>query len=544
MVVPIVASMTGEEPPKVLVRVANEFGINSESGPVLLGLGLMFAALSLRSIASVVLSYLTARISNRISLRITVSLFGRYLAMPYEFHLCTHSAILVRNIEHYAAAVFGSGVRPLLGIISDSVLAIGLIGLMLLNQPVGTVGVVVVFALFTLLYLRLSRSLVNSLGEEKMKQTGLMMHGVLTALSATKELIVTNRQGTYVRRVKLTGEKLLRVRVLNQTTAMLPSAIFEIIAVGAIVLTAGSLIVAGVEGAQVLSTLALFGVSAVRLIPTFSRVSNAFQEFSFGRAAIEGAQVDLTAVESEQRPPDSHPLNTIEDIRVLNLTVNYETANQSVLNRVSLELFKGEMIGIVGASGAGKSTLVDSLLGLLEAKSGEILVNGRPLNTCIKSFRSLVGYVPQSVFLADESVAANVAFGIPEENIDLVAVRKALAEAKLLDFVDQLPQGVQTNVGERGVRLSGGERQRLGLARALYGNPSLVILDEATSALDMETEAQVMSEVVGMKGQRTLLVIAHRLSTVKQCDRLYRLEAGRIVQEGTFAEVIGSLPNA
>ena len=224
--------------------------------------------------------------------------------------------------------------------------------------------------------------------------------------------------------------------------------------------------------------------------------------------------------------------------------MNYETANQSVLNRVSLELFKGEMIGIVGASGAGKSTLVDSLLGLLEAKSGEILVNGRPLNTCIKSFRSLVGYVPQSVFLADESVAANVAFGIPEENIDLVAVRKALAEAKLLDFVDQLPQGLQTNVGERGVRLSGGERQRLGLARALYGNPSLVILDEATSALDMETEAQVMSEVVGMKGQRTLLVIAHRLSTVKQCDRLYRLEAGRIVQEGTFAEVIGSLPNA
>jgi ABC-type multidrug transport system fused ATPase/permease subunit len=152
--------------------------------------------------------------------------------------------------------------------------------------------------------------------------------------------------------------------------------------------------------------------------------------------------------------------------------------------------------------------------------------------------------VPQAIFLADESVAANVAFGIPDDYIDLAAVRKALAEAKLLDFVNRLPQGLETNVGERGVRLSGGERQRLGLARALYGDPSLVILDEATSALDTETEAQVMSEVIGMRGQRTLLVIAHRLSTVQHCDRLYRLEAGRIVQEGSFEEVIGSLPTA
>ena len=299
-----------------------------------------------------------------------------------------------------------------------------------------------------------------------------------------------------------------------------------------------------VEGVKIVSTLALFGVSAIRLIPTFSRVSTAIQEFSFGRAAIEGAHADLTAVDVEQRPPDTHPISIVESIQVSNLTVKYETAVQPALKQVSLELRKGEMIGVIGSSGSGKSTLVDSLLGLLETDSGEILVNGAPMQTCTKSFRSLVGYVPQAIFLADESVAANVAFGIPDDYIDLAAVRKALAEAKLLDFVNRLPQGLETNVGERGVRLSGGERQRLGLARALYGNPSLVILDEATSALDTETEAQVMSEVIGMRGQRTLLVIAHRLSTVQHCDRLYRLEAGRIVQEGSFEEVIGSLPNA
>ena len=544
MVVPTVAIMIGEEPPRFLAHVALELGIESDSGPVLLGLTLMFVALSLRSIAAVILSYLTARISNRISLRITVTLFGRYLAMPYEFHLRTHSGTLVRNIEHYAAAVFGSGIRPLLGIISDSLLALGLIGLMLVVQPFATIGVVLVFALFTAIYLRFSRPFVDSLGREKMEQSGRMMHGVLTALSAVKELVVANRQLTYVRRIKLTGERLLRIRVLNQTAAIVPSAILEITAVGAIVLMAGSLVLTDVEGVKIVSTLALFGVSAIRLIPTFSRVSTAIQEFSFGRAAIEGAHADLTAADVEQRPPDTHPISIVESIQVSNLTVKYETAVQPALKQVSLELRKGEMIGVIGSSGSGKSTLVDSLLGLLETDSGEIFVNGSPMQTCTRSFRSLVGYVPQAIFLADESVAANVAFGIPDDCIDLAAVRKALAEAKLLDFVNRLPQGLETNVGERGVRLSGGERQRLGLARALYGDPSLVILDEATSALDTETEAQVMSEVIGMRGQRTLLVIAHRLSTVQHCDRLYRLEAGRIVQEGSFEEVIGSLPNA
>ena len=230
--------------------------------------------------------------------------FGRYLAMPYEFHLRTHSSTLVRNIEHYAAAVFGSGVQPLLGIVSDSLLALGLIGLMLFVQPLATTGVVVAFIVLTFIYLRFSRPFVNRLGKEKMEQSGRMMHGVLTALSAAKELIVANRQLTYVRRIKLTGERLLRVRVLNQTAAILPSAILEITAVGGIVLTAGSLILTGVDGVQILSTLALFGVSAIRLIPTFSRVSTAVQEFSFGRAAIEGARADLTAVETEQRQPD------------------------------------------------------------------------------------------------------------------------------------------------------------------------------------------------------------------------------------------------
>ena len=220
------------------------------------------------------------------------------------------------------------------------------------------------------------------------------------------------------------------------------------------------------------------------------------------------------------------------------LEFKYEQAEKSVLSNVNLSVFAGEAVGFVGQSGSGKSTLIDIMLGLLEPQNGSVLINGQDISQVKSAWQRSIGYIPQTIFLMDDSLRRNIAIGIADNEIDEVAVREALKSAQLEDFVALLPEGLDTVVGERGVRLSGGQRQRIGIARALYHRPSVLVLDEATSSLDTETEHEVMKAVQALQGDKTVIIVAHRLSTVEYCDRLYRLDAGRIVDEGTFDEVM------
>jgi ABC-type multidrug transport system fused ATPase/permease subunit len=224
-------------------------------------------------------------------------------------------------------------------------------------------------------------------------------------------------------------------------------------------------------------------------------------------------------------------------ITIENLSFSYETASTQALTGVSIDIARGEAVGLVGPSGSGKSTLVDILLGLLEPTSGRVLVDGDDIHDNLRGWQDQIGYVPQSIFLTDDTLRRNVAFGLPKDQIDHDAVKSAIRSAQLEDFVASLPDGLDTIVGERGVRLSGGQRQRIGIARALYHNPDVLVLDEATSSLDTETEHGVMQAVQALQGEKTVIIVAHRLSTVEYCDRLYRLENARIVDEGTFSEV-------
>ena len=224
-----------------------------------------------------------------------------------------------------------------------------------------------------------------------------------------------------------------------------------------------------------------------------------------------------------------------------NVSYRYPKGHLNVVDGINLSIPHGSSIGLVGGSGAGKSTLVDIILGLLPPAAGRVTVDGVDISTNIRGWQNLVGYVPQTIYLCDDTLRRNVAFGVPDDKIDDAAVARALRAAQLEAFVAEQPEGVQTVVGERGVRLSGGQRQRIGIARALYHDPQMLVLDEATSALDNETEQGVMRSVEALQGAKTLLIVAHRLSTVAKCDRLYRLENGRIVQSGTFAEVVGDL---
>jgi len=225
-------------------------------------------------------------------------------------------------------------------------------------------------------------------------------------------------------------------------------------------------------------------------------------------------------------------------VTVKDLAFHYAGNVNNVLSNVNVVVNRGEAVGFVGQSGSGKSTLIDIMLGLLEPQSGSVLINGRSFDDVKQSWQKTIGYIPQTIFLMDDSLRRNIAIGIADNEIDELAIHEALKSAQLEDFVASLPEGLDTVVGERGVRLSGGQRQRIGIARALYHRPSVLVLDEATSSLDTETEHGVMQAVQALQGDKTVIIVAHRLSTVEYCDRLYRLDAGRIVDEGTFDEVM------
>jgi ABC-type multidrug transport system fused ATPase/permease subunit len=288
---------------------------------------------------------------------------------------------------------------------------------------------------------------------------------------------------------------------------------------------------------RIIPTVGLFAATSFKVLPSINKLVSSKQTLKVSRSTIETIHYDLELT-IPVSPTRSNEHFQFENVDVKNLDFKYEQSENMVLSNINLKIVSGEAVGFVGQSGSGKSTLIDIMLGLLGPQSGSVLINGQSIEDVKQSWQKQIGYIPQAIFLMDESLRRNIAIGIADNEIDEAAIREALKSAQLEDFVASLPEGLDTVVGERGVRLSGGQRQRIGIARALYHRPSVLVLDEATSSLDTETEHGVMQAVQALQGDKTVIIVAHRLSTVEYCDRLYRLDAGRIVDEGTFDEVM------
>jgi ABC-type multidrug transport system fused ATPase/permease subunit len=312
------------------------------------------------------------------------------------------------------------------------------------------------------------------------------------------------------------------------------------LAVGGLAALVLTMLAQGRAMESVLPMLALFAAAAFRLMPSVNRILGAVQTLRFNQPVIDTLYTDLQLAipAANANPIPATPFSEMLQLRQVNYT--YFGAPQPALNDLSLAIRRGESVGFIGASGAGKSTLVDIILGLLTPDSGELRMDGTDIHVHLRNWQNQIGYVPQSIFLTDDTLRRNVAFGLPNEQIDDAAVHDAIMAAQLEEFVASLPDGLETVVGERGVRLSGGQRQRIGIARALYHDPAVLVLDEATSALDAATERGVMQAVDALHGTKTIIIVAHRLSTVEHCDRLYRLEQGRVVEEGKTREILAS----
>jgi ABC-type multidrug transport system fused ATPase/permease subunit len=291
------------------------------------------------------------------------------------------------------------------------------------------------------------------------------------------------------------------------------------------------------DAESIVPVVGLFAATAFRVLPSVNKIVNGRQTLKVSRSTIETIYQDLRLYITDSPEADKSKVD-FDLLKIEALNFHYEKVELDVLKNINISINRGEAVGFVGQSGSGKSTLIDIMLGLLEPQNGSVLINGQTIENVKQSWQKQIGYIPQTIFLMDDSLRRNIAIGIADNEIDEVAIVEALNSAQLEDFVASLPEGLDTVVGERGVRLSGGQRQRIGIARALYHRPSVLVLDEATSSLDTETEHGVMQAVQALQGDKTVIIVAHRLSTVEYCDRLYRLDAGRIVDEGTFDEVM------
>ncbi|MEA3639828.1 MAG: ABC transporter ATP-binding protein [Lamprobacter sp.] len=471
-------------------------------------------------------------------------LMADYLRRPYAFFLNRNSGDLAKNVLQETAQAINGGLMPAMRLVSQILLASAIVTLLIIIYPIMAMIVAITLgSIYGLIYL-LARTWLNKIGKDRVQANRERFTAAAEAFAGAKEIRLLGREFDYLERYRNPSKRFAKHQANSTLLQNLPQYAIEAIAFGGILLVA-LYSMAGHGGIETaLPLIGAYGLAGRQLIPAFQKIFSSIAQMRFSSAAVDNILADLGAqsdsIALPQRSQKIKPLIPSTVIALKNITYHYPGSEEPALQQLNLTIEANTTVGFVGPSGAGKSTLVDLLLGLLPADKGEIYIDDQPLtegNT--RNWQAAIGYVPQHIFLADQSVSSNIALGLPESQIDQVAVEKAARLANLHDFVtSQLPQGYETIIGERGVRLSGGQRQRIGIARALYRDPAVIFFDEATSALDNATERAVMEAIHNLSGTKTILLVAHRLSTVKPCDCIYLLVNGELAEQGQWDELI------
>ena len=536
LVVPAVALLVKPNYVQNFPAIDNFLGHPSEIQFAVIAMTSLVVIYLLKSVFLVWSAWVQGGFSVGITARVGKELFENYLRQPYPFHLQRNSSRLIRNSQS-SASLMGGVFDPMLSIMTDSLVTFGLFSLLIKLEPIGSLTTLAVFGVSAWLFRRFTNARIKRWGEAQNNYRGIIIQHLQQGLGGVKDVKVLGREDYFI--TEYSDQLVGNAAVLRRfsVSQLLPRTGLEILTIFGLAVLVSTMVVSGEDLNSVLPVLGLFGAAAFRLVPAVSRMVSQVQTISVNRPIVNELFHDL-ALRTSNTPRRQDHDGFAREVEVNDLSFKYETAPTNALSNVSLRVKRGEAVGLVGPSGSGKSTLVDVLLGLLAPASGTVLVDRINVQDRVRWWQDQIGYVPQSIFLMDDTLRRNVAFGMPKSAIDDAAVDAAIRAAQLEEFVKTLPLGLETVVGERGVRLSGGQRQRIGIARALYHNPDVLVLDEATSSLDTETEHGVMQAVQALQGKKTVIIVAHRLSTVEYCDRLYRLESSRIVDEGTFEEVM------
>lgn len=471
-----------------------------------------------------------------------------YLHQPYEWFLNQHSGTLGNSLLSEVGKAVHGVLFPALQLVSHGLIATALLGLMIVVDPLLALSIALVLGVaYGSLFVMVRRYLLR-IGEQRRRANVQRFKAAQEAFGGIKDIKVAGLEEAFVERFQAPSLQMTQYEIAAKIVSELPSYAMQALVFGGIMIVL--LYFLGSRGGlqEALPIFSLYALAGYRLMPALQALYSHMAEVRFNAVVLDAMHRDLylmpldnaTIIADEGTPEKLEPLHLREALHLVDVSYRYPATERPALKNVNLKIPACSTVGLVGPTGSGKTTLVDLILGLLQPETGELAADGRPITPVLRrAWQLSIGYVPQQIYLSDDTVSRNIAFGIPAARIDQGAVERAAKVANLHDFVvGELPNGYQTLVGERGIRLSGGQRQRIGIARALYRDPDLLILDEATSALDNLTEQVVMEAVHNLGNQKTIILIAHRLSTVRKCDQIFYLEHGQVIAAGTYDELL------
>lgn len=503
------------------------------------------AVILVSSLLLLISTWAITRFTQMLMHTISQRLLGHYLAQPYEYFLSRHSGDMSSNILSESERVVSTFIYPAMMLASSLLTVISVVGLLMVANPLVAAVTLAVFGSIYGATLLFTRRFITRMGQQRVVANEQRYRIVGEALVGIKDLKLLGREAAYFDRFSQPSMVFARSQERVAVIAQAPRFVIHMVGFSGMIVLALALLDPAQFGERdalsgLLPLLGLLAFAGQRLLPELQTLYSTLTTLNAGGAALERVHADLRAGLQIALPREAQAhLPLTKQLDIEGVTYRYPGAQRAGLNGLSVSIRAGERIGIIGLSGAGKTTLADVILGLLEPQAGDLRIDGESLTReNIRAWQGSVGYVPQDIFLIEATLAENIALGLRSDEIEQDKIERAARSALLHDFaVNELPEAYQTRIGERGVRLSGGQRQRIGIARALYHDADLILFDEATSALDSLTEAEVMDAIEALPGDKTVLTIAHRLSTVKRCDRILVLERGKVVGIGTWAEL-------
>ena len=475
-----------------------------------------------------------------IQAKLSLDLLKSYIYRPFVFHLQENSSQLIRNATT-EVGVYSGVLAAILNFITEIFVLIGVISVLLYVQPVSTL--VIASALFLSLYLYqfFTKGYMLQWGKERQYHEGKRIQFLQQGFGGIKDSKLLGREEFFIEQYNQSNFGVADVGRKQFILQQIPRYWLELL----IMLVLSILVVTTMSQTnsfeEIIPIIGLFSIASFRMMPSSNRVLNSLQRIRHGLPAISliSREIDLLRVDSNIKEQSQRTnLTFVKDIQLKKVSFSYSSSDLTTLNNINITINKGDFVGIIGPSGAGKSTLVDIILGLLEPQIGKVTVDECDIHQNLKQWQQKIGYVPQTIYLTDDTLRRNIAFGINDSQIDEIALNNAIISSQLEEFIDSLSSGLESMVGERGVRISGGQRQRIGIARALYHNPEVLVLDEATSSLDIKTEKKIMESINLLVGSKTIIIISHRYTTVSECNQIYKIDKGKVVQNGTYIEII------
>lgn len=460
-------------------------------------------------------------------------LLSSYLKQPYIFFVNHNAATLIRNVRQDTSQMFDT-ILSSLQLAVELVVSLSLFVFLLIQDTTITLFVGTILILFVVFVMRIIKKKIGWYGSDCRVAWAEMDKWMLQTFGGIKEIKIKGSEKFFEEKVDSEKKRWVENQKRYQLLSYIPKPALETVCIGSVLIVVTMKLLAGIDSKYFVATISVFAVAAFRLLPSFNRITGYISRIMFNRASVFAVYNDLKEVEYLEKKY-KETVGSVKEIeyfdtyRIENLTYRYPEGENDVLSNADFALPKNKSVALIGSSGSGKTTLADIILGLLTPQQGLFSVDGVDITNNIKQWQKHLGYVPQTIYLLDDTIENNIAFAVPEGEVDEERLENAIRDAQLCDYINSLPEGVKTVVGEGGVKLSGGQRQRIGIARALYTNPEVLILDEATSALDYETEQAVMDAIDNLGGKKTIVIIAHRLTTIRNCDYVYEVKDQKVI---------------